>query len=308
MQNERYYSNGKLLISGEYLVLHGATSLAVPLKVGQDLQIKKLNLDSNPKIIWESQEFNQSWFEVELLLNEFIIQQTSNTEIADRLTNYLKKAKELNPQFLSNNQNIKVKTNLSFKKEWGFGSSSTLINNLADWANIDAYTLLNNTMGGSGFDIACAKSEQPIFYQKHDQGIEVAIAPFNPTFRNHLYFVYLGKKQNSSLEIQRFNKLKRPSSKVIEEISALAKLMAETKNQNEFNQYIIAHEDIISSVLKLKAVKQKKFSDFNGEIKSLGAWGGDFVMVSSNDDFQKTKKYFSQKGLKVIFKFADLIK
>lgn len=92
---------------------------------------------------------------------------------------------------------------------------------------------------------------------------------------------------------------------MIEEISALAKLMAETKNQNEFNQYIIAHEDIISSVLKLKAVKQKKFSDFNGEIKSLGAWGGDFVMVSSNDDFQKTKKYFSQKGLKVIFKFAD---
>ena len=34
-----YYSNGKLLITGEYSVLEGAKSLAIPTNFGQDLVI-----------------------------------------------------------------------------------------------------------------------------------------------------------------------------------------------------------------------------------------------------------------------------
>jgi len=36
------YSNGKLLLTGEYLVLEGATALAVPTKFGQDLKVEKI--------------------------------------------------------------------------------------------------------------------------------------------------------------------------------------------------------------------------------------------------------------------------
>jgi hypothetical protein len=48
-----------------------------------------------------------------------------------------------------------ITTHLNFPKKWGLGTSSTLINNIAQWLQIDAFTLLNNSFGGSGYDIAC---------------------------------------------------------------------------------------------------------------------------------------------------------
>jgi mevalonate kinase len=38
---ETFYSNGKLLITGEYLVLDGATAFALPTKIGQNLIVEK---------------------------------------------------------------------------------------------------------------------------------------------------------------------------------------------------------------------------------------------------------------------------
>ena len=38
---QNYYSNGKLLLTGEYVVLDGAKALAVPTKFGQLLNIKQ---------------------------------------------------------------------------------------------------------------------------------------------------------------------------------------------------------------------------------------------------------------------------
>ena len=39
MESQSYYSNGKLLITGEYAVLDGALSLALPTKFGQELNV-----------------------------------------------------------------------------------------------------------------------------------------------------------------------------------------------------------------------------------------------------------------------------
>ena len=55
-----YYSNGKLLITGEYLVLDGAKSLALPTKFGQYLNISSGSLG---QIHWTSFDYDQSlWF------------------------------------------------------------------------------------------------------------------------------------------------------------------------------------------------------------------------------------------------------
>ena len=43
MQNQTFYSNGKLLLTGEYVVLDGAKALAVPTRFGQNLIVKKGN-------------------------------------------------------------------------------------------------------------------------------------------------------------------------------------------------------------------------------------------------------------------------
>ena len=42
-----FYSNGKLLISGEYFVLDGAKCLALPCKKGQLLKIKPNTFNEN---------------------------------------------------------------------------------------------------------------------------------------------------------------------------------------------------------------------------------------------------------------------
>ena len=56
-----FYSNGKLLLTGEYLVLEGATALAVPTKFGQDLSVEKIK---EPQLIGGSfTNKGDCWFE-----------------------------------------------------------------------------------------------------------------------------------------------------------------------------------------------------------------------------------------------------
>lgn len=42
-------------------------------------------------------------------------------------------------------------------------------------------------------------------------------------------------------------------------------------------------------------------------VKSLGAWGGDFVLVSNDLDMDYVKKYFQSKGYNNIISFNDMI-
>ena len=42
----------------------------------------------------------------------------------------------------------------------------------------------------------------------------------------------------------------------------------------------------------------------SGTIKSLGAWGGDFVLATGDEEAQK---YFKRKGYKTIIPFQDMI-
>jgi hypothetical protein len=73
----------------------------------------------------------------------------------------------------------------------------------------------------------------------------------------------------------------------------------------EFDLLIIEHEQIISSIIKLMPVKVKLFPDYFGEIKSLGAWGGDFVLVTGNET---TPSYFKSKGFETILTYSEMIK
>jgi hypothetical protein len=46
------------------------------------------------------------------------------------------------------------------------------------------------------------------------------------------------------------------------------------------------------------------FPDFKGIVKSLGAWGGDFVMVLSK---QNPKEYFIEKGYTTILSYDEMV-
>ncbi len=68
------------------------------------------------------------------------------------------------------------------------------------------------------------------------------------------------------------------------------------------------HNRIMENILNTVAVQKQYFTDFEGTIKPLGAWGGDFILAISEAGFEKVRTYFNQKGLKVVFKWDELVK
>lgn len=298
-----FYSNGKLLLTSEYLVLDGALALAIPTKFGQSMTVKNLN---ESKLIWKSLDENGVvWFDYSLNIEELATapQHIADTghDISDRLLQILNAAKKLNPSFL--NTGYEITTSLNFPKNWGLGTSSTLINNLAQWAQVNAYTLLELTFGGSGYDIACAQNTTAVTYQLLNSNRLVNPIDFNPSFKAHLYFVYLNRKQNSRDSISTY-KTKKISSKDIKKATQLTNHIINTKELEPFCDLIEAHEHLISEVLGVKPIKQYHFPDFKGSIKSLGGWGGDFILAASKDN---PTTYFESKGFKTIIPYSEMV-
>ena len=191
---QSFYSNGKLLITGEYLVLDGALALAIPTQYGQSLEVEKLEKNV---IKWESiDHLGKVWFSHRFERHNGKIKSVIEDPVSERLIQIFKAINNLNPKVLKRSHGFKFQTKTNFPNNWGLGSSSTLINNLAVWANIDPYKLLRKTFGGSGYDIACAQHNSPITYQLRDNRL-VKKVNFDPEFKDHLFFVHLNKKQNS---------------------------------------------------------------------------------------------------------------
>ncbi len=310
------------MLTGEYLVLKGALALALPLKLGQSMNIETLDSDED-RIYWKAfrpsavsrqpsakHQNSESWFSVVLDKIDFSVIETDDKEKAERLSNILSKAKSLNENLFNDSHDYRFRTFLDFDPQWGLGSSSTLINNISEWANIDPYLLLDSTFKGSGYDIACAKAESPIFYQINRQqstdNRQIYSADFNPDFKDNLYFIYQGHKQNSANEVKSFLDKDRNFDNDIQSISEISMIMPNLKTLRDFCYFIKIHEEIMEKCLEQKRIK-KYYSDFEGEMKSLGAWGGDFFLAATEWEYENVKKYFENKGLNVIFRYKDTI-
>ncbi len=298
-----FYSNGKLLITGEYLVLDGAKALALPTKYGQSLTVSS---GENQEIHWTSFDKDKSiWFQETISFSEIIkYKKRENQSVKATLIEILHEAFLLRPEFLNSFEGYRISTELTFPKFWGLGTSSTLINNIAQWLEINAFELLKNSFGGSGYDIACAQNDSPIFYQIIEGKPEVEIVNFNPVFSDNLYFVYLNQKQNSKTAIASYYKKQNNLSIVLPEINKITVEIAEVLTLEKFQELLQMHENIMSEVLEISTVKNSFFSGFNGTVKSLGAWGGDFVLVVSNEN---PTAYFKSKGFETIIAYSDMI-
>lgn len=303
MSAQKFYSNGKLLITGEYLVLDGALALAIPTKYGQSLNVEPFEKN---QLQWESFDHcGHLWFDAKVSLkNELQCLYGKDQTIADRLVEILNAAKKQNPLFLKDGTGVRVKTQLDFPGNWGLGTSSTLINNVAQWADIDPYQLLDATFGGSGYDIACAKHNTPITYQLENTGRTIIEHDFSPAFKDHLYFVFLNKKQNSRDGIASYKKNQNTSKTALSEINAITNDMMNCTSLDTFQFLMQTHEVIIGNIINKKPVKKVLFQDFKGSIKSLGAWGGDFVLVASQEN---PNRYFKDKGYDIIIPYRDMI-
>ena len=294
-----FYSHGKLLITGEYVVLNGALSLAIPTKKGQSLEVVEID---QPVIQWQSFLQDKSlWIDTEFDLTLNAIFDEKNAVLA-RILQILQEVKKLNPGVFK--KGIRFKNELEFARSWGLGSSSTLIYNIAQWAQIDPYKLLASTFGGSGYDIACAAAHSPITYQLAQEKPITQAVDFNPSFKEELFFVHLNKKQNSRDSIQHYRNSKpKYLNTTINEISSITAGCIQCKNIEDFEKLMQEHEHIISTIIKTPTIKEQIFSDYPRSIKSLGGWGGDFILAVGG---AKEKEYFKDKGFSTIVSYTKL--
>jgi mevalonate kinase len=311
--SQRFYSHGKLLLTAEYIVLDGATALAIPCKFGQDLVVTPT---TSAFIKWEAySELNKLWSTFSFPLSALkgpLIKGINNPK--DQLLQILQIAKSLNTDFLKGSTGESISTHLEFPIDWGLGSSSSLINNIAQWSGVNPFELLEKSMGGSGYDIACAAANNPIRFKRDLNGFEPIITKLElaSSITDQIRFVYLNKKQNSREGIQAYKKQKdkKPLAwrEALEGLEKLSNAMAICSSIDIYIEQVQLHESLLSKLLEITPAKNLYFSDFEGSIKSLGAWGGDFIMaVSKNMSQGAMEKYFIQKGCATSLSYSDMI-
>lgn len=303
-----FRSPGKLLISGEYFVLDGALALAIPTRLGQEMSIRT-SADASGELQWRSYDVEgRCWFEARYALPGLELSQATDTAVADRLQGIFKAIAARRPDFWKSQPALQVTTRLEFPRLWGLGTSSTLLVNLAQWSGTDPFQLLKETFTGSGYDIACGLARQPILYQVQDGARPQFVQlPYRPSFADQLYFVYLETKQDSRAGIARYRaNVPRPAGWA-DRISTLTLGMIQARDLKEFESCMAEHEQLIAQALQLEPVRRLHFPDYWGQIKSLGAWGGDFIMAASDRSPEETRKYFNEKGFSVVLPYDELL-
>lgn len=295
-----YRSNGKLLLTGEYFVLDGAQALAIPCKLGQSLEVHSSNQSG---VKWESYDMGgKLWFQTHFTVQDIknIPAEKSNT-IAKRLQRILHFVFQQKPEFFSDIA-VSCKTYLEFPRDWGLGSSSTLLQNIAEWAGIDAYELLESSFGGSGYDIAAAKNNTVLIYSRFLSPRAKSVS-LDWDFKDKIFFVHRNQKQDSKEGIARY-RLQTKDLKIISEITDLTQRFLEANTIEELGKYMEQHEEIVSGYLNLPTIKEELFPDYPYAIKSLGAWGGDFFMAIGGE---QEKEYFRKKSFTTILSFSEML-
>ena len=299
------HAHAKLMMTGEYLVLRGAESLSIPLKRRQSLRISEHQ--GSPSLEWKTFVNKQHWFDATFSLDEFVIANTNDFPTAQNLREILMAVKSLQPRFLEKKVKYEAISELDFEINWGLGSSSSLIVNIAEWAGIDVFELFGKISKGSGYDLATSMSDKPILYRLNGNVREIKEVDYYPEFHANLYFAYLGKKRNSALAVKDFNELpvKDLQAKICD-LDSITDAILLAKNLREFRKLIREHEKIISGVIGIPPLSSKILSDFNGDIKSLGAWGGDFVMLATDMPRDYVISWLRKKEMNTWFTYEEL--
>lgn len=305
----KFTANGKLLISSEYAVLCDAWAFAIPTKFHQTLNIKEQTSDKET-IKWkihfaytqENQEFTLSY---DSNTGWQIVSAIGDGECRDwgkgivNILNQIIKFGIDKKVFLGKEFNFQI----DFNHKWGLGTSSTMISLLSQYLKSNPYTLLENTFGGSGYDIACATTNKPILYNKKNR--KTLEVDWTPKFSDNIFFVYTNNKQISSVEIRKTKKYRTELVKNRCFFSELSFILSDTDSLLEFKKTVVLHERKLASILeKIPIQKNSCFKDCPFVLKSLGAWGGDFIMAIGDE---ADKDYFEKKGFNTIFSLKEIL-
>lgn len=297
----RIFSPGKLMLTSEYVAVDGALVLAVSTKLGQEFFFMEDD-DEKSLIYWNAYHQDHLWLETIIDYKTWTIIKTNDQKASEFILKVLKNVHELSTIKFKTNNSYHLKTNLQFPADFGLGSSSTLMSNLAEWADIDAFILNEESLGGSGYDIAVAKEKSAVLYSRFPERAYHKIN-FDPIFKDELIFIHLNQKQDTREGISHY-KSKPTSTELINDYSKLTEKIINSQNLEEFSQLMTIHEQKLSDFLGIPTVKEKYFQNCPSFVKSLGAWGGDFVLASKFGDYES---YFKKLGFSKIFSWSELI-
>ncbi len=293
---QEYYAHGKLLLSAEYTVLQGAQALAFPTRQGQRLIAVPHEKEG---IHWQSFDLHGNcWFSV-VFDDAYAVMRTEDPAKADFLQRLFKNARKLGGKEI---KQVQLSSYLEFDASWGLGSSSSLIALVAQLFEVDALTLFFKSTRGSGYDVACAQASSPILYHLKEPQKAFWEKTSLPAPFYEALFVHLNQKQRSLPEVNRFLQQAK-DAELIKTISALTRAFLSVSTIGALQELIEEHEALTSRAVGLPTVKSSLFTDFRGSIKSLGAWGGDFVMALGEEG----TSYFSRRGYSTVLRLSDLL-
>lgn len=297
-----FHAQAKLLVTGEYLVLAGATALALPLRFGQRLRVEETGRGT---IDWESSAPRGIWFRARFSGDASCVISADDPGTAGKLRKILSAARELNPGFLEGKQGFNIKVRADYPLEWGLGSSSSLCHLVAGWAGVDPLDLHIRISNGSGYDVAAA-GQPGIFYYRVQQGRpQITPSLAGPALRENALFVFLGNKQDTAREVAAFLARKNFSEADVERISELSSLVCLAGTGEDLCRLADEHESVLGDILDREPIA-RRFPSFPGTVKSLGAWGGDFAMFVSPREQAEVVQLLHQMGFPVVFTYDDL--
>ncbi|BAO55444.1 GYDIA family GHMP kinase [Nonlabens marinus] len=297
----QFSAHGKFLLTGEYAVLDNVDALAMPLKLDQRLIIQPRD---DQQVVWKSYNADGSlWLDVQFSIADLRNDSFDHVNpVFKKLLQILKSALQLS-NYTNFYNGFDAVTQLDFDRKSGMGTSSTLIAMIADWVGCDAYKLQFESFGGSGYDIACARATSPIIYNYNETEPLVQAISYEPEFTDQLFFIYLNQKQNSRESIARFN-TEKLTTEIRQQLNEMPKRFLETENDLQaFENVIYEHESIVAGLIGAKPIKERFFPDYQGAVKSLGGWGGDYMLVTGTDN---SLNYFKGKGYHQILNWEEV--
>ncbi|MEY3573833.1 MAG: hypothetical protein RLZZ617_431 [Bacteroidota bacterium] len=303
---------GKILLSGEYVVLDGATALGLASRMGQSMAVFR---GSEPGYLrWTALDhLHNPWLQANYRIvdGQWSVGEVSAeaSESAGLLQNWLQAAWTLMAGLgegsasgyggaswndILHQEGMAVQTQLDFARSWGLGSSSTALALLAQWLGVDARRLYALTTNGSGYDLEVALQNASILYHlpegrpitnSHAPALLEPIVqpiPYRSPQGGGLWLVDPGGKQISAKEVVRYRNLDTNQRMAcVEEISSLSIGLATCPDVTTMLDYFVRHDTILENLLGQPCLQRSAGNGFPGRLKSLGAWGGDLFLAVS---------------------------
>jgi hypothetical protein len=118
--------------------------------------------------------------------------------------------------------------------------------------------------------------------------------------------VYLNEKKNSRHAVKAFTE-QNVKEEILQRISDISEEVVSADDLDTFCALLYEHEKLVGEMTGLIPVKDRLFPEFNGCIKSLGAWGGDFILAATGQSEEKVRTRFGERGFDTVFPFNELI-